>query len=185
MLRTVIIFRHAKSDWDSEYSHDRERPLARRGSEAARAMGRLLSAAGLVPDMVISSPAVRAAATVDLAIIAGDWPCTRETNESLYQCGASEMLHALRGLPNSVERVLLAGHETSCSETVSRLIGGGDIRIPTGSMACISLELKNWKDCAWGDGELSWLVPPRMLTEGPRPLFRDPRVQDDSPRRSK
>jgi phosphohistidine phosphatase len=169
MTRSVIIFRHGKSDWVADHSHDRERPLSRRGAQAARAMGRLLAASGMVPQRALCSPALRVATTVDLAIIAGDWVCERETCEGLYLGGAEAMLDELRGLPDTLEHVLLAGHETSCSETVGRLVGGGDVRIPTAAMACVEFGVEHWRHLSWGDGQLVWLVPPRLLLGGPEP----------------
>jgi phosphohistidine phosphatase len=166
MTRTLIIFRHGKSDWVADHGHDRERPLSRRGAQAARVMGRFLAEAGLVPQRALSSPALRTATTVDLAIIAGDWTCERETCESLYLGGAQAMLEELRRLPDSIERALIAAHETGCSEMVSALMGGGELRFPTAAMACIQFQAERWRQVGWGDGCLLWLLPPRLLMEG-------------------
>ena len=73
MAKKLILFRHAKSDWDSGAASDHARPLARRGVEAARVMGKFLMSAGEVPDQVLCSTAVRAMATVQLAAKAGGW----------------------------------------------------------------------------------------------------------------
>ena len=48
-MLSLILFRHGKSDWDAPYANDHERPLANRGKEAARCMGRLLSHTRQVP----------------------------------------------------------------------------------------------------------------------------------------
>ena len=40
--RSIIIFRHGKSDWDATYSKDHDRPLSSRGIEASKKMGRFL-----------------------------------------------------------------------------------------------------------------------------------------------
>lgn len=170
MTRSLIIFRHGKSDWVAEHGHDRERPLSRRGAQAARGMGRLLARAGRVPQRALSSPALRTATTVDLAIIAGDWTCERETCESLYLGGAMAMLEEIRRLPDAIERALVAGHETGCSELVGLLTGGSVVQIPTGAMACITFEGLRWREIGPEAGELAWLVPPRLLLEGPDPL---------------
>jgi phosphohistidine phosphatase len=57
-MRSLILFRHGKSDWDAPYGSDHERPLAHRGKEAAICMGRMLSQAGQAPDLAVSSSAL-------------------------------------------------------------------------------------------------------------------------------
>ena len=71
----LLLMRHAKSDWGSGDEDDRARPLAERGRKAARRLGRFLTAAGQVPALVLSSPAVRALETARLAVAAGGWSC--------------------------------------------------------------------------------------------------------------
>ena len=64
MPKKLILFRHAKSDWTSGAASDHARPLARRGMEAARVMGKFLMSAGEVPEQILCSSAVRAVAIV-------------------------------------------------------------------------------------------------------------------------
>ena len=60
-MKTLLLMRHAKSDWDADYGLDHDRPLNDRGLRSARLMGRVLADEGLVPELVISSTAVREA----------------------------------------------------------------------------------------------------------------------------
>jgi phosphohistidine phosphatase len=57
------IVRHAKSSWKHPDLSDHDRPLNKRGKRDASQMGRLLKKENLVPDVIISSTAVRARAT--------------------------------------------------------------------------------------------------------------------------
>ena len=61
-MKKLLIMRHAKSDWGSGLA-DHERPLNKRGTKAAAAMGKALAAMEEIPDLVISSTATRAATT--------------------------------------------------------------------------------------------------------------------------
>ena len=63
-MKTLYVLRHAKSDWGDESLPDFERPLNHRGQKAARAVGHEMAARGIHPDLVITSPAVRAKQTV-------------------------------------------------------------------------------------------------------------------------
>ena len=96
MSKQLILFRHAKSDWDAPYSSDHSRPLAKRGIKAAKAMGRFLMDTGLIPDQVVSSSAVRAMATVQLAAKAGGWIAPITKKESLYLPDSGAVVEEIR-----------------------------------------------------------------------------------------
>ena len=65
---SIIIFRHGKSDWDTIYDKDHNRPLSKKGKNASKKMGTYLADINQVPDIVISSSAVRAKSTAEIAI---------------------------------------------------------------------------------------------------------------------
>jgi phosphohistidine phosphatase len=162
-VKTVLVFRHGKSEWNSGHELDHERPLAPRGVEAAKVMGRFLARVDQLPDRVFTSPAVRARDTVKLAVEAGKWPCKVEVNERLYDAAPADLLEVVRGSPVEAERVLLAGHEPTCSAFVGGLTGGAAVKFPTAAVARIDLDVGSWTDVAFGNGVLVWLVPPRLV----------------------
>ena len=163
MTRSLFILRHGKSDWGAPYGGDHERPLKRRGQKAARLMGELLTSVDLPPDLVLSSSAVRARSTAELAHEAGGWTCPLEVSRELYESTPTSIMERLRGLGPEIERVLVVGHEPTCSELVGVLSGGKPPRFPTGALARIDFELAAWDHLAPGLGELVWLIPPRAL----------------------
>jgi phosphohistidine phosphatase len=66
-VKTLALFRHAKSDWSDARARDFDRPLNARGQRGALAMGRYIRDTGRRFDRVIASPAVRVAETVEYA----------------------------------------------------------------------------------------------------------------------
>lgn len=170
MTKHLLLFRHAKSDWASAAESDHARPLAKRGVSTARAMGQILTAAGQVPDLVVTSSAVRAQTTVEIARTAGKWKCPVETTDALYDADAASVLEEIRALPKSTTTVLLAGHEPTWSDLASFLIGGGNLRFPTAALARIDLAVPGWHAVTFGRGELVWLLQPRFFTKGKFPL---------------
>ena len=66
-MKTLGLFRHAKSDWTDARARDFDRPLNERGQRGARLMGQHIKAAGYLFARVIASPAVRVAETIELA----------------------------------------------------------------------------------------------------------------------
>lgn len=163
MLRRLLLFRHAKSDWGTETGGDRERPLAPRGVEAARRVGRFLRALDLAPDIVLASPAVRARRTAEIALEAAGWALAVRIESGFYEGRGDSVLAVLRETASEVRTVLAVGHEPVWSELVSGLAGGGRVRFPTAALACLGLEADGWEAIGWGGTELRWLVTPRLL----------------------
>lgn len=166
MSKTLILFRHAKSDWDSDTGLDHDRPLANRGVKAAKAMGKLLSEVGHLPELVISSTAVRARTTLELAVEGGAWPCRTETDERLYETNSSAVVKFVHALPQDVDSVMLVGHEPTWSELTASLTGGGTVRFPTAAMVRMDFACSSWQAVQPGGGELVWFIPPRFITDG-------------------
>lgn len=161
-MRTLLLFRHGKSDWNVAVG-DLERPINRRGQRAAATMGRFLAEARQVPDLVVTSPAVRARSTVQLAAEAGGWTCPVEVDEGLYESSVERVLDVIRSVDDGRESLLLAGHEPVWSEMVSSLCGGCWARFPTAAMARVDLSAPSWSAVAPGRGQLVWLVPPKLF----------------------
>jgi len=166
MGRTLILFRHAKSDWDSDTGVDHDRPLAKRGVKAAKAMGRLLAEVGHLPELAISSTALRARTTLELAAQAGKWECPTRLDERLYESNPAAMLRFIQGLDPGFQSVMLVGHEPTWSELTALLSGGGAVRFPTGAMVRIDFDSDSWRAIGPGTGELVWFIPPRFVTDG-------------------
>jgi len=166
MSKTLILFRHGKSDWDAGVEIDHDRPLAKRGVKAAKAMGRMLAEVEQLPDLAIASTAVRARDTLAFATEAGRWPSRVEHDEALYDTTPEAALAFIQQLPEEHDSVMLVGHETTWSELVALLTGGGNLRFPTAAMARVEFSVDSWRDARPGAGHLVWFIPPRFLTDG-------------------
>lgn len=162
-MLSLILFRHGKSDWDAPFANDHERPLTGRGREAARLMGQLLSKTQQVPDLAVSSSALRARDTLQIAARAGRWKCPMRIDSALYESSPAEVLDWIRALEDKPALLLLAGHEPTWSGLAGRLVGKGTIRVPTGAMLRIDFEQDGWSEVEFETGELRWLVPPKMI----------------------
>lgn len=162
-MKTIVLFRHAKSDWDAEYGHDHDRPLADRGYKGARKMGRFLVTSGLSPDHALSSTALRARQTLAIAAEYGGWSGEATITEALYGATADGMIEQIRTMPEAAQTLVVVGHEPTLSSTVSRLIGGGRVEMKTATMARIDVDVARWADVAPGRGVLAWMLPPGAL----------------------
>lgn len=160
-MPSLMLLRHAKSDWKAGFAYDRDRPLNKRGVRSAKAVGRFVGRNGLVPDLVLASPAVRTATTADLAAAAGGWDTEIKAVPELYGADPAAALRIVREAPR-VERLMLVGHEPTMSGLVAYL-SGSRLRITTATLASLRLTRGRWKDAGGGTAELELLVRPRLL----------------------
>ena len=166
-MKTILLLRHAKSDWDNPALADFERPLAKRGLKDAPRMGAVLSDFELVPDRILASPARRAKETAELVAEACSYNKEIEWHEAFYGGNAEDLIAALQRLPTSVEQVLLVGHNPTMEETISTLISGDErepiIAMPTAALACLQIDIRDWAELEPGEGILQWFLIPRLV----------------------
>ena len=165
-MPALMLLRHAKSDWNTRYGHDRERPLNKRGVRSAGAVGTFVADHGLVPDLILTSPAVRAATTAELAASTGGWDTDIVTVPELYGADPGTVLDLVRRV-SDVDRLLLVGHEPTMSGFLG-LISGSHLRVSTAALASLRLLHSRWADAGWGTAELEMFVRPRLLLKAPR-----------------
>ena len=153
--------RHAKSDWEADYLSDHDRPLNDRGMRSAQLMGRVLAARGEVPQVVISSTAVRARTTAELAIEAGSWGSQLLVARALYEAGPIEALDVAAQAPD-VQRLMLVGHQPTWSMLVAHLTEER-VEMKTATVAVVECQLDSWATVTGAHGTLSHVLHPRSL----------------------
>lgn len=156
-MKTLLVMRHAKSDWDADYGADHDRPLNGRGRRSAEHMGRELADRGLIPEHVMTSSAVRARTTAELAMAAGDWGSTLVVLDELYDSGVAGVLSVIRSAPD-VSPLMIVGHQPTWSMLV-RDITGMDAAMKTASVAVIQCDVEEWS--ALDTGALIEEIAPR------------------------
>ena len=160
--RRLLLLRHGKSDWNADAESDHARPLTRRGEDAAEAVGRWITESSLEPDLVLSSTAVRARLTAEMARESGGWSCPLELVEELYDAPPDRLLEFCRALDPELRRPLLVGHQPAWGALASQLAGGGRVRFPTAALAVLRCD-GPWPDLGAGRAELELLLPPKRL----------------------
>jgi phosphohistidine phosphatase len=143
-MKTLLLLRHGKSNWDDEDLPDHDRPLSTRGKEAAKRVGRLLAEQRLVPDLLVSSTAVRARATAEKVAKKSRYERAIELERKLYLASAATWFDVIRHALDDRKRVLAVGHNPGISEFLNRLTGA-DEEMPTGALAQVELPIDHWK----------------------------------------
>ena len=145
---------------------DFDRPLNKRGEQAAPQMGRFLAEeARLKPDWIVSSPAVRAITT---ARIVGDKLGYAiggiVEKPSIYEASTEALLYTVREIESGYQNVILFGHMPGVLEFAHLLIGGQEIdHYPTCGVAQIELDIEQWGDAGPGCGTLRAFLSPKTI----------------------
>lgn len=157
--------RHAKSSRDDLSLEDHDRPLNERGEKDAPRMGELLRIEKLTPQVILSSPARRARDTAVAAAKTSKFKGEIELVPGFYAASPDAFWQALSGLPDSVERVMLVGHNPDLEELVHNLTRE-TVAMPTAAVAWIELPLEHWGDFEPGlTGKLVKVWRPKELPE--------------------
>lgn len=165
-MKQVLLLRHAKSSWDDPQLKDFDRPLAKRGKRDAPNMGTFLKKAGSLPGEIISSTAKRAQETTQLLCEAAGLDDDIITwNGDLYYGGNSAYFASIEQASDAVERIMLVGHNPKMEEVAGKLIGHGNLRMPTAALLCFEQPANRWNQIEAGLAQLKWMVIPKLLKD--------------------
>ena len=143
-MKTLFLIRHAKSSWGDTGSPDKDRPLNDRGRRDAPKMGARLAKRDVKPDLILSSPAMRALKTAE--IIAKKFDYRRKdivVDDRLYAVEADDLLDVIHKLGDKLERVMLFGHNPELTELAHRL-SSKITHMPTCAVAEFTFNAKSW-----------------------------------------
>jgi phosphohistidine phosphatase len=163
-MKTLYLLRHAKSSWKDETLTDIERPLNGRGRKASQTMGGLLRKEKIIPDLVLSSSAVRARQTTDLLIEAAGLRSELRFDERIYEASAQKLLEVVKQIDKSKKNVLLVGHNPGFEELLELLTGSVET-MPTATLSKVILRASTWAAVKRKGGALEWIVRPKELSK--------------------
>jgi len=155
-MKSLTLFRHAKTERRSDSGLDFDRRLMDRGQDDSRRMGAEIGRLGLTFDLILSSPAARAAETAELAGLSPRY------DQRIYEASAGDLLSMAQQTADEADRLALIGHNPGFERLASRLLGGS-IDMPTGSLVEISLPIDSWRDAGDGNGQLVRFLKPKEL----------------------
>ena len=159
-MKTLLILRHAKSSRDDPNMADHDRPLNERGKRAAKEAGRFLRDEDLVPELIISSTALRARKTAQKAAKRCDYPRAIELSDRLYLSTPRDHLEVVQALADAEDCVLLVGHNPGISQFLSELTDTAS-DLSTAELGQVALPINHWADLTGSDaGKLVKLWQP-------------------------
>ena len=165
-MNTLLLMRHAKSDWNNPKLSDADRPLNKRGKKAAIQMGQWLQANNYVPNYVICSTATRTRETLGRLRLCIDIDGKDiKYEKKLYQTSANTLIDILQNAPWHKGSIMLLGHNPELEDVLTYLCGH-DITpsatgklFPTGSIAVI----ETTKELQKLGGQLKLIARPKEI----------------------
>ena len=152
----LILLRHGKAENTSE-DGDFSRALTEKGREQARRAAKLLKGAGALPEIVLTSPLLRARQTAEEFCQAAEMPGA--VIQGWLACGMTPDL-AIRELAafRDFKRVAIVGHEPDFSQLIEWVLGviSGEVEVKKGTLACLRITPPS------REGSLAYLIPPKL-----------------------
>ena len=164
-MKTLYLMRHAKSSWSFDELRDQERPLNDRGRDDAPRMGQALAKRQVHPDLIVSSPAVRALSTA--VLVARELGYERDSirvEPAIYQADLDTLLAVVRNLPDAAGAVLLAGHNPTITDVANYLSPSPlSSEMPTAAIICLRFSTDHWAEATQANAEFYFYDYPRGI----------------------
>lgn len=166
-MKTLYLVRHAKSSWDYPDLKDSDRPLNKRGKRDAPFMAKLMRNNKEAPDIIVSSPAVRAyeiakeiakGADIDKKDIIKD--------ERLYMADTDDFTDVIKETKNKYKNLMLVGHNYGITYFANKISDADIDNIPTSGIVRIDFKADDWKEVAGQKGNMIFFEYPKKYSDG-------------------
>ncbi len=176
-MKRLSLLRHAKSSWDDNVKGDFDRPLNKRGCEAAVLMGAFLEESVGAPDCVLCSSAVRTRETLDLIAPVFAARPHIEYSRGLYLASPHDILKAIGAAPQQYAHILVIAHNPGLHMLALELadparsstpdLGRLGEKFPTAALAHFEFDIDAWDAPLRRRGALRLFATPKdMAVEG-------------------
>lgn len=163
-MKMLYLVRHAKSDWSNLFLRDFDRPLNARGEYSAPLMGEYLSKQGIKPDLILSSPALRAKTTAITLAEKLSYPIESISYlPSLYESDVNTILAIIRTISENIETLFIVAHNPEVTECINFITNAEIDNVPTCGVAAIRLNENSWDRVGSNSAELISLDTPKKI----------------------
>ncbi len=165
-MKYLYLIRHGKSSWSDPSLRDFDRPLNKRGQANVPFMAKRMKKRGAVPDVILASPAVRAATTARIFADILDLPSSALVfHDDIYSASAYDLLRLLRRVPDRVNALALVGHNNAISLFAEAVLGEKIGEMPTSGLVAIAFPQEGfvWKKLRAGSGKMVFFEYPKFF----------------------
>jgi phosphohistidine phosphatase len=166
MPKQLLLIRHAKSDWNNAGLKDFDRPLNKRGHSNAPEMANRMVEQQIIPDLIVSSPALRAITTA--TYFAENWGIDQskiQQENSIYEANVKSLLALVNQLDNQFDHVAMLGHNPGLTDFANYLSDVNIYNMPTCSIVIIEFPFENWNEVSAETGKVVLFDYPKSLDD--------------------
>ncbi|MCB1179640.1 MAG: histidine phosphatase family protein [Leptospiraceae bacterium] len=151
-MKTVCLLRHSKSDWDTPFSTDQERGLSSRGKKNAGELHKLFKKYNFFFDIAYVSGAKRTIETYQTISDKLEVCKSTRVDPLLYEAEPEYYLELLKKTKDSIESILIVGHNPGMEIFANYLIGNDFnseslfTKFPTSALCIFNFQTNKWID---------------------------------------
>jgi phosphohistidine phosphatase len=165
-MKTLYLVRHAKSSWDDISIQDYERPLLNKGINRTLRVARFLISKKIIPDLIVSSHAVRAFETASLLAEKLGYPKHEILiDDQLYFSGPEAIHSVVFGLPDDKKDVMLVGHNPDMTKLANEFLHDKIDYLPTTGVVSVSFETEKWEEVLLVSRVINFVISPKSVKE--------------------
>ncbi len=159
-MKKLIIIRHGKAT--QELMPDKKRHLIKKGIKRTEKTVRSLIEFGIVPDLIISSPAMRAYQTAEIVAKAYRYPENKiEINKHFYFYPDEIIMNQIYALPQTIETAFIFGHNPSWTDIADEFAHMDIWHLPTSGAFGVSFDTNNWTEIESATKKDLFFIDPR------------------------
>jgi phosphohistidine phosphatase len=166
-MKTIILIRHARSDWSDTSLPDFERWLCKRGKKEIKEMGKILKEISFETDIFLCSLAKRAKLTLDW--LKGKYSKIKKIPTTFLQeiydfhlDGSKKIIEIIKATNPDLSSITLIGHNPAFDEILENLTSVRGLHISTLAFVEIEFEVKKWSEIN-KNGKLKTFISPKLL----------------------
>lgn len=163
-MKKLYLIRHAKAAAESSSGDDFDRPLVDKGVTKTERIVRYLNKINTKIDLIITSPADRAASTADIVAKGIGYPVENiRKDRKIYDGYYDRILDIIYTTPNDVISCMIFGHNPTITHLANLFITPGIEFLPTSGTVCISFNTDKWEEIPAAKATLEFVITPKML----------------------
>jgi phosphohistidine phosphatase len=146
-MKSLLIIRHAKSNWDSSVLNDFDRPLNERGKRDAPQMAKRLISKKISIDLFVSSPAKRAKTTAEFFV-----DTFKKDKDgiiffpSLYHAPVDVFYQVITGFDDTCNSAAIFSHNPGITSFVNTLTATQIDNMPTCGVFAVNTDTDSWRN---------------------------------------
>ncbi|MFC2100633.1 histidine phosphatase family protein [Bacteroidota bacterium] len=163
-MKTIFLVRHAKSSWQNPDLNDDERPLLKKGENRTKLISKYLKENKIVPELLISSHAVRAYETAKIIAKSINYPENKiRIDKRLYEKGIKGYYNVIDDLQDEVSSIMLFGHNPTITSFANHFVENIFDYIPTSGIVSFSFETDKWEEINKVKSSTNFFITPKQL----------------------